>query len=521
MPDAVTASFGGNQTIRGFDFTFNRGITPSVCTLYCAPQDGLDATGPLTFALGNQSVTFNNCTVAGAFVRRPYDSKWPLWSVQVVDRRWRWKFSQVSGDYNRRGADGIIDNTTRKTPGELARLLLQAMGESNINVSSMPTNVFPRALWNAQRADLTLQALCDYVACEVVYNYQTDGVEIWPLGVGGSLPDGQSKFRSACRFAPRSNIPSIVEVRGGPSVYQSKLKLSAVARNYTDGKQKLIDSVEYKPSTGWSTESPFSFPSSTDNTRRALMFDQVWREYKVVGQESGSLTVPNCQASIASVDQYHLLDTLLDYETDLDGYKRPIPCVIDGDFYAYTDLPNNTSAQRYAGDFALNKERRIVKFPYPVFKLSSSGAYAEPTLNLTTAYKVQDTNREFVGVVRTGNIGGSGGKLVLKRPEVFATYSSSTLPGAQASTESQATTELDAYGNLFLRKYQDQTAAEISHAGFFAGLLDGKICQITWSCLPMIGASTMFCINEELDTGSVGRLERRRREQLAQLVEAQ
>jgi hypothetical protein len=175
---------------------------------------------------------------------------------------------------------------------------------------------------------------------------------------------------------------------------------------------------------------------------------------------------------------------------------------------------------RYSGEFALNKDRRLVKFPYPVFKLSSSGAYTEPDLKLVTAYQVQDENREFVGVYRQGAIGGSGGTLVLKRPEIFATYSTSTIPGAQASTEAQANAELDAYGNLFIRKYQDQTAAEITYAGFFAGTLDGKLCQATWSCLPMTGATTTVCLNEELDVHSPSREDRRRREQLARLAEA-
>ena len=506
-------SFGGITGIRGMCGSLSRGVLPSAFSIYCLPQDNFDpGINTLSFGLDSNQISLTGCVVAGAYVRKHWDNKWPLWSVPVLDRRWKWRFSSISGDYNRRKPDGTLDTATQQTPGQLATLLGTALGET-IDVSRMPTGVWPKAKWNNQRADLALQWLCDYVCCEVVLNPVSGGVEVWPLGYGSNTPTGTTEMLPKYRLVPRANIPSRIELHGGDSLWQSRLKLSSVLRNQSDSKQKLSTNSELITSAALATESPWSLPSQTDNAKRALEYEGLWRDYRVMGQQDGSLVPPNCQTAVSAIDQYILNDYRLDYETDIEGYSRQLPYYLDGDFYAYTDLPNNASSMRFNGGSTLYKDRRVVNTDFPVFKLSSSGAYAEPALYLTTSYKIQDNGHNLVHVMRSGGAAGNGGTLIVRRPEVFATYST-------ANTESQANNELDNYTTLFQQRYSNPLASEITYGGFYSGSLDGVLAQVTWTIHPAIGMETKVCENEELDIYSISRNERYRRMALDRLVEA-
>lgn len=518
MPTA-SATFEG-LPLRGVVAPLVRGVSPSTFTLYSLPVDPLDVSnGTLTLSYGGSTVNLPGCAVASASFVKHTDGRHPVWCIKVLDRRWKWAGKTISGDWNRRTSDGTVDQTTAKTPGELASLLLQALGEGGFETSFMPTNVRPRALWKNVRADLALQALCDYVACEVVYNPLQDRIEIWPSGVGATTENATSAVLTKFRHVARTDVPSTVQVVGGETVFQHKLQLKCVLRNHSNGQQALMANWESKP-TDWTVESPFSWPGQTDAAKRAIQYEAAYREFRVMGQQDGSLAVPNCSENITSTDQYLLNDYLLETETDLGNFKRNLPAYLSGDYYAWTDLPNNTSDARYTGEFRLDRDRRVVRLPYPLFKLSSSGAYAEPTLYLTTSYRVKSTTGQLVGIRRQGNVGGSGGTLVLNRPEIFAIFSSSTAPGAQTNTEAQANTEADAYVALFQQKYGEALASELTYAGLLAGSLDGRLAQITWRWYANRAATTCVCENAELDIAAVSRQERRRRQQLERLVEA-
>ncbi len=508
MPQVVV-NFGNIQGVRGFSFTLSRGVTPSAFCLYMLPQDNFDpGVQTLTYGVDSNTCSLSGCIMGPAFVRKHWDNKWPLWAAYGFDRRWKWRFSTVSGDYNRRKPDGTIDGSTQVSCAYLiGTVLAQALGET-IDVSRVPASVFPRCKWQNQRADLALQQLCDSIACDVVMNPVNDSVEIWPLGSGQTAPTGTSEVLPKYRYFPRSNIPSSVEVHGGDSLYQHRLKMQAVAID-TDGKQKKLADIT---SVTWSTESPFSFPSTTDTTTRSRYFDEVHREFRVIGQADGTVQVPGCPASVTKIDQYLLNTFRLDYETDVELFTRKLDYYIDGDYWAYTDLPNNTSSMIYTGTSTLNTERRVVKLPYPLFKISSTGAIDYAVLYLTTSYRVQDGDRNIVHVARSGNVGGSGGKLIVKRPEVFATYTSSS------NTAAQANAELDAYVSLFQQKYANPQAAEITYGGFFRGSLDGVIAQARWDILPTYVTTTVG-ENFEPDIHSLGQDERSRRLLLSWLDE--
>lgn len=506
--------FGSVGGVRGLTFTLSRGIYPSAFTLYVKPQNNLDVgEQTLTFGTTNIQLSLSGCILGDSFVRKHYDQKAPLWAVVGLDRRWKWKFYSISGDYNRRKPDGGIDTGTQKTPAELASLLGAALFET-IDVSRMPSGVFPRVQWKNQRADLALQALCDYVSCEVVLNPITNNVEIWPLGTGQNSPTGLTEVLPKYRFFNRSNIPSRIEVHGGDSLYQHKLQLRTVLRNQ-NGDQKLITNWEGLAYAAVLAQSPWAFQDISNTTNRQNAYEGYFKEFRVTGQQDGTTQVPGCPVAVTKIDQYLLNDFTLDSEKDLEGYYRPLPYYLSGDYYAYTDLPNNTSNARFTGSSRFYPDRRIVKTDYPVFKLDSNARYTEPALYLNTSYRVRDSGGRVVHVVRSGNVGGSGGALILKRPELYASYTST------GNTEAQANAEADLYVQIFSARYTDPAASEITYAGMYGGSLDGKLAQIRWDILPTLGIRTTAYENYEGDTSSLSVNERRRRLALERLVEAQ
>jgi hypothetical protein len=521
MPGTLgTCSYPG-LNIRYASFTFSRGVTPSIATLVCTPFDGLDLPpSTLRFDYGNVSVQFPDSAIMAAFIRKRHMNKGWLWSVQVMDRRWRWAFGSISGEYNRRTPSGLIDPNNQKTPAQLAALCLNALGESGYNVSQMPEGVFPYVNWQNVNPALALASLCDYVACEVVLNHLTNKVEIWPLGVGPGTQTGFGELHQKYRYSPR-NVPSAIEVHGGDSHFQNKLRLRAVGLD-TDG-QRLIDNLSWKPAA-WNTQA-LHFPGVAAGYQY-LAQDQLWREWRVVGQYDSSLAVPQCQETITSTDQYLLDDYLLDpAERGLDGYYRKLPYVVGGNFWPYADTPSDYTNKQWFGPTKLLADRRMVKLQDPAISLSTSGLLQEATLYLATSYRVRAVNGDVVHIVRSGNVGGSGGRLVLRRPEVFASYktdyaTSEGSPSGTANTQDTAFAEADRYVQIFQQKFNNSQVSEMTYPGIIAGNLNGVVAQSRWSCGVNREALTYACENEELDVTATPRTERRRREVLKQIAEA-
>lgn len=516
MPTNVFIDASGITGVKGLSGSFTRGISPSTFTVYCIPQDVQGGTGTLTFGSGESVMQFVDCAVAASFVRQHTGTS-PLMAVKIQDRRWKWKFSVVNGHYNTRSSEGTVDPATKKEPRELATYILQAMGETNFNVSFMPTGVFPPADWVNKRADIALQELCDYVACDVVLNPQDNSVEIWPLGVG----QGLGELGGQVRHVPRVNVPATIECRTGPVRWQTRLKLRPVSRDATTPRQRSIHDIEYKPQGGWELQSPFTFQSITNTLQRAILFATMWREYRVVGQADGSLTPPFCNQPVSSVDQYILDDYLIESETDVEGYKRQMPFYIGGTYWPYTDLPQNCDPEQYYnGEATLYKDRRMVTFPIPIHGFNSSGQPVEPTLYLFTSYRVETTAGELVYLFwRDNTSSGTGGKLILERPEIFAIFNNAGVPGSATDTSQQALSEASNYVSIFKRKYENPNASEVTVAGFQPALLNGVLTQVSWN---LTGASAPFTKaydNWEGDPYSVSQSERRRREKVASLAE--
>ena len=70
-----------------------------------------------------------------------------VWQVSLLDRRWKWAFGQVWGEFNIRDDGELLVSAFERTPQELAEYLLIAAGESLYDVSQLPNDTRPHVEW--------------------------------------------------------------------------------------------------------------------------------------------------------------------------------------------------------------------------------------------------------------------------------------------------------------------------------------------------------------------------------------
>lgn len=508
MPNTASVTVEGIAGIRACRFPFGRGVTPSVACVTCVPQNANPTS--LTLTYNGVPLHFPDIALASSHVHRRRDGRHPLMRLFLKDRRWRWAGIRITGDWNRRFASGVVDPAVRKTPAELATLLLNRLGEFGFDVSQMPTGMYPRADWHATRADLALQKLCDDVACEVVLNPLTNRVEIWPSGTGARSATGAGEAVRKYESRLRSFIPSTVTLAGGESLYQYRLQLQAIGRQSNLQEKKLSD-VDWAEDLE-STEA-LTFPSlSSNELNQTLALATAWKQFRVSGVEGGGLQVPGCQTPIASTSQYDLKDYILYAVRDANGLLQKLPYYVEGDFWPYADTADNVSGQVFLGSSKLYAERGVVEFETPVFKLTSTGAKEVPELYLQTAYAVRDANGIPQRVSGSINVGGGGGDLLLHHPEIFASYAPT------GNTESLAYAEGNAYLAAFARKYQDPIASQITYPGLAFGSLNGIIAQVAWDWSVVEAPSTIVYEGDEMDIEAPSSLARKRNLQVEAML---
>jgi hypothetical protein len=473
----ASVSFTGLTDVLGGEMTLRRGVRPSIATVICIPQDNLTLPpGTLTFQQDGVTIQFQNSLIDTANVRMRETAAGQRWAVQIADRRWKWRFGSIDGEYNVRLSDGTVDESEKKTPRDLAVLILNKMGEVGYDVSQMPTNVWPYVKWAGTRPADALDALCKLVACDVVLG--TDNVvRVVALGTGateGVMED--PAFRHARFRLPMRNKPQTIKVTCGPTRYQAELATDFIGRE-VNGTQELLEDLTYNP--GIAAESPWNFPSLTDDDERAASFDSVWRWARVSGVGTDDdWSVSGSDTTVASLKQLlPLHDDLIDTAEDLDDVKRPLPPFITGEVWAYGDGPNNTDeTHRYTGPFTLQQDRGVIVFPWPVFKLSEDQTPEAPDLKLTASFHVRNEDGELDRVTRSASGGGLAGELNLSRPEIFAAKSD------DVDTFSEAQAEADAYVQMFVQKYSGPLAQEREYASIRPFSPDGRVAEVRWSC---------------------------------------
>lgn len=523
------AHFTGLQDIISADFALGHGISPSVCTITTVPRPVYSAeVGTLTLAFGGTSLRFPECAVDFGSLTIDNGQRWTL---RILDRRWKWQFGEIDGRYNVRGRDGEIIKDTEKKPRELAKLLLDAMGEKGADTSRLPNEARPEVEWQGANPAQELAALCDSLGCRIVYGLN-DRVSLWPAGVGKELPGGGTAMNASFGITAKVK-PDSIQVVGGPVVVQSKLKLEAVGLD-TDGSIKLIDKLSYKPAAGWASEdySVFSGVTATyveDGVKkyaRALALQTVWKWYRIKEQAQGgvgpSAVIPG---RYQTIDQLlPIFDVLNETAPDLDGIPRPRPCYVDGIYWPGMLPPKNTTAGTFVPvSFSVKGDAGVVEFSEAMVKVNAPSianiTYDPAELYLTTTYQVRpDANgshQRWRYKIPIEGVTRKTGPRVLHHPDIIlrpiVRYSAKKVTKVD-SNKADIDAEMRHYCEAAAKEYQTPQTTDVQYAGLAVIDLDGAVVQWSFRCGGNAPCVTRVSRNAEHALEAIPYAEQRRRE---------
>lgn len=284
-------SFPGiNQIISG-SYSLVHGISPGVAQLIIAPQLNFIGTGgDFIIAFDGVRIVLPDSRLDKHSFRRTLSGL--TWRLDIFDRRWKWRFPTISGSYNLRDDGNNLIKDSEKTPQELAKLLLEAMGEKNFEVKNLPNITRPEVEWDFSNAASALASLCDLLGCRVVMHINST-VTLERTGIGKPLPLGNLSIADNSGSIDPPERPGKLKVVGGLTRFQVDFNLFPVGLD-TDGTIKPIEELSYKPksrniglatfSEGWPGIDPHNpFDEDFEDTLEAELAKMtVYRWYRII-----------------------------------------------------------------------------------------------------------------------------------------------------------------------------------------------------------------------------------------------
>ena len=542
MANQATVSFPGVSQVVSASYTLQHGITPGSAVVETAPQANfIGAGGTLAFTFtqdvgGPVVISLPNCKVARAeFSIGPQGR---IWRLQILDRRWKWAFPTISGNYNRRNEKGQVMHEagvqvreTKKSARELATLLLQAIGEVGFDVAALPTNSYPTVEWDADNAAQALAQLADDHGCRVVLGLD-NAVHVYKLNVGVALPILATAIDYSGSIDP-PEVPDKIAVACAHLRHQSDLVLEAVGED-VDGKIVPIDQLVYKPPGGWETSDPPEFNAIPNPQDRERAKKCVYRWYRI----ALPLNIYTLDAAGTPVRRQVLhLDEILPLEDEMvdtyfdAGSEKERPAIAYGVWHDGHDGATPQQAKLepivnytdpYAKraivphGFSIDADLGLVKFSREVFKwktLPIGGFELKPQpadLALRTAFVLRETATRSIKrhlFERSLGTNYGTGTAIVKIDTIVPTVTTAFAPGVtlvvgampSSATTNVATLATDA--NQLLDGAEAQVATDFPESALYAGLIaqspDGAIQQVTWAIGPG-GATTRIARNKEV-----------------------
>lgn len=495
MPD-TTATFGGVTRVIAGSYTAAWGTTPGQARLTTGYGFGTPgAIGTLEFKFRGQSLKlFDALVVDPTFAGGVNDA--PKTNFIALDRRWKWQFrGRVTGDFNFEKKDGSL--IRQKGPRDMAAELFTALGETNFDVSALPTDPRPRVVWDYVQPADELNRLCADFGCVVVFNPISNRASVEKVGVG--RPPTANPFISRSDSLIWPVPPDGVEVVGGPVLFQSALALGEAVGRDVDNGFKPINSLSYKPPGGWESIEPHQFrnldteytdpATGTTLYHRDLAQSSVWRCYRISGQAAGGfspLALKGTSSAPASIkDLGPFTGSLLDKDAVTD---ERLPCYVRGVFadarFAFDNSKPNT---RFPGSVSIDNEQRIVTFDKPLFKYDGNGRPAPADVVLIAAYQCTSggVKNRAVQHTPTGFSNGAGDKVErhdsITREIIEASASSY---GGARDNIAKVTAEMTYYLDALKSRYAEATATQATYGGFVldrSAKLDGVLRSVTYS----------------------------------------
>jgi hypothetical protein len=504
-------------------FTLAHGIGPSRCTLYVATMPATaPKVGPLSIGYGSVKLTFRDCVLDSVSREIGEDGR-ELWGLHLYDRRWKWRAApgQISGYYNvRRGGKESIVADTKKTPRELAKLCLEAMGESGYDVSELPDGLYPEIEWDYARPAEALASLAESLGCLVVLSIK-DRVRVCKVGQGKTLPMGPT-WTSGGGELDTPERPDRLVVVSAPTRWQADLDLEAVGLDVS-GDVVPIDQLSYKPSAGWGTIDMPNFngvePTKTKQfkTCRDLAKETVFRWYRV----KTPIKLAGEKEPITEIDRILPIGDRQIVTAKVEGREEPKPAVVYGIFYGglesrrpyMDDVPPTEAGVKalknreksndsgyYAKSFSIDREKGIVKFGEPVYYHDGLGTIKSTikpaVLALTVAVMLRDAKtRAWMREEFERSLSGSKKKNAPARYVLKEDLAYHYVDGQDNRTEADKVARY--YLDALAREYQVTDPQSISYAGIEPIDLDGAIHPVTWSLAESGFATTRASRNRE------------------------
>lgn len=259
--------------IRHADMVFTHGVEPSVCHMLAVPGPIPSVPGDLLFSedTGNE-VRLRDCAINRATLEPVDTARGIRLVLQVMDRRWRWRYRRISGEYNQRHRDGESINS--RTYQELITLLLDALGEFNYEIT-IPDETLegPHVDWRHVRADLELATLLDRIGCIVTLGLD-DLVRVVVNGRGPLYPETGRERMPTLDSIP-STLPAKVTVQFAETKLQAPLLLEPVGIQVGDdgtfGDILPLEELDYEPAAGWEYGAGDWYPDLAGATRIATL----------------------------------------------------------------------------------------------------------------------------------------------------------------------------------------------------------------------------------------------------------
>ncbi len=494
----------GVQQVVEASLSFAHGISPSVATLYMPPQAAEIAPGgTLRFTFGDTTIEFPNCRVDEATLTHG-GGGWQ-WMVSIFDRRWKWRFGSISGNYNLVTEDGEIKAGTEKSPFELAKLCLEAAGEENYDIGSLPGTVQPQIQWQNEVPMEALANLCDQLGRRVVLGLDNK-VYVHPVGYGQQLPGGY--VMEEIGAIDPGEAPDAIVIVCGPTRFQRDIPLEAVGISTGIHRElQLIDDLPYKPTEGWGW--PPDHVGVTENEHRKLAQASVFRFYRVnfpfsvpeagivVGNRHEIALENNQVATTLQYDGADLNDAIVvSRPAEVRGVFWDDNLVFDGNTPTDTPVGRDWLGNETTMGFSLDLKRCLAVMTEPVFKNSSSAklVIAEAELKLRTAFSVRNTDTlellRYEHTLETGESNNTKPRYI-RHDEIVLNY----IDGV-AQNKAEVDAACIKFENAALAEYQTGLPYTRKYAGLRYIQLDGAIQNVTWSVGPS-GATTVASRNTE------------------------
>lgn len=493
----------GSLTVLGAQMTHVRGVDPSVCLIRLVPDVTFDRfVDDLTLTYGGISLTATDVAVAAVPGRWHLDREHYRWNAVALDRRWKWRYTRISGKYNVRRCDGSIDPETQKSARQLGQILFDELGEAGYDVSDLPSTAYPAVLWDNALARLELQWLCDLFAADVCMTL-SDTFSIQAITTTASLPAGGTPVTPETYSHKPAVMPSKVRIAGSDLIKQDWISLTPVGLDW-NGNIEPLTSLSYAPAGGWGNQWPYAFPDVATQYRH-LAFETVWRWF-----------IPPDNIVLLNHPAESGLDTTR-------NQKFCLPPQVRGDFFMLDDLGTNGSDEYSSAVFRIREDLNLVEFEYPVYALSS-GTIVNPSLEINTGYiEVDATGVSTQSYSYDQNIPEAKkvtDPRVLRHPELLWHDITASIYGSATGTNTAALdAEATVYAEAVANSYSYDKAQDIIYDGILAIDLTGSITQIRWTVGNDWPAFTRVGVNTEFDVREKQRQQRRAHQRLLQMAE--